>query len=371
MKRILRCACASPLSFPFCSRQCSFVQKRIRIFPMSFRLFSILTAVILASAHIDLTDAQAANPKLLIIKDDLGTTSEEVIRTVAGFGYSFTEVLPELITPELVSSHELSVLLTGNNPNPCQNNFMRNLLISHANAGGKILVEGGDNGYAGAVFPGYAAFTNKVLKISAWITDADPVMLLNQDYAGSDLANIPNVLPETIPVVTQGGYYQDVCRKMETSYLLYKASVEDDAGGVVFFPNIDDPQIINICFSFNAIDRSLAKNLLANILRAMIGSPVGVHQTSAEIPQTSEILRCYPNPFNPSARLEFSVSRRSMVSIRIYNTLGMLKKEIFSDQLDAGSYKMTIDLSGNPSGIYFAELTAGDARDVHLISFMK
>lgn len=338
---------------------------------MSFKLSYIVAAAMLVSAHFVLTDVPAAVPKLLIIKDDLGTTSEEVSRTIAGFGYSFTEVLPELITPELVSSHELSVLLTGNNPAPCQNNFMRNLLISHANAGGKILLEGGDNGYAGAVFPGYAAFTNKVLKISAWITDADPVMLLNQDYAGSELANIPNVLPAAIPVVIQGGYHQDVCRKMETSHLLYRASVEDGAGGVVFFPDIDDPQIINMCFSYNAIDRSTAKNLLANILRAMIGSPVGVIQTSAEIPQSSEILKCYPNPFNPSAKLEFSVKMKLFVSIRIYNTLGMLEEEVFNDQLNSGAYSIKINMSGNTSGIYFAVLTAGDARDVHLISFMK
>lgn len=338
---------------------------------MYFRGSHITAVVMLAVVSIAFAGPSSAVPKLLIIKDDIGTTSEEVSRTIAGFGYSFTEVLPELITPELVSSHDLSLLLTGNNPAPCQNNFMRNLLISHANAGGKVLVEGGDNGYAGAVFPGYAAFTNKVLKISAWVTDADPMMLMNQDYAGSDLANIPNVLPATIPVVIQGGYHQDICRRMETSYLLYRASLEDGAGGVVFFPDADHPQIVNMCFSFNAIDRSTAKNLLANILNAMVGSPVGISQTSAEIPETSVILRCYPNPFNPSAKLEFSVSKRSTVNIRIFSTLGSLMKEIINDQLEPGDYSITLNMSGDPSGIYFAVFTAGDARDVHLISFMK
>lgn len=72
---------------------------------------------------------------------------------IRSMGYSINEIVPDLITPGIVESHDLTILCTGTNPNPCSNSFMRNILISHSNSGGKILIEGGEMAMQAQSFP--------------------------------------------------------------------------------------------------------------------------------------------------------------------------------------------------------------------------
>ncbi|MEJ2196788.1 MAG: T9SS type A sorting domain-containing protein, partial [Ignavibacteriaceae bacterium] len=64
----------------------------------------------------------------------------------------------------------------------------------------------------------------------------------------------------------------------------------------------------------------------------------------------------YPNPFNPETRIEFTLPEKQLVSLRIYNTLGELKKELINEEREAGSYTVNFDASNLPSGVYIYSL---------------
>lgn len=69
----------------------------------------------------------------------------------------------------------------------------------------------------------------------------------------------------------------------------------------------------------------------------------------------------YPNPFNPSTRIEFMIPKESLVSLKIYNTLGQEVKTILENELlMGGNHYEIFDASSQPTGIYFYQLKIGN-----------
>ncbi|MCK4461197.1 MAG: T9SS type A sorting domain-containing protein, partial [candidate division Zixibacteria bacterium] len=73
----------------------------------------------------------------------------------------------------------------------------------------------------------------------------------------------------------------------------------------------------------------------------------------------------YPNPFNPSTTILYSLATRSHVTITIYNVLGQEVNVIVDDVKSAGEYDASWDGAdfggrGVASGIYFYRLAADD-----------
>jgi hypothetical protein len=67
----------------------------------------------------------------------------------------------------------------------------------------------------------------------------------------------------------------------------------------------------------------------------------------------------YPNPFNPSTTISFSLPSRSFVTLKIFDVMGREVSTIVSEEIAAGSYQRQWNASGFPSGVYFYRLQAG------------
>ncbi len=68
----------------------------------------------------------------------------------------------------------------------------------------------------------------------------------------------------------------------------------------------------------------------------------------------------WPNPFNPVTQLDIHLYQAAQVEWELFDASGRLIKH-WQDQLPAGSNRLTLDLSGNPSGVYFVAARAGQA----------
>jgi len=65
----------------------------------------------------------------------------------------------------------------------------------------------------------------------------------------------------------------------------------------------------------------------------------------------------YPNPFNPTTTVQFSVPQDGYASLKVYNMLGQEVETLFSGMAKAGHYiQATFNASRLASGIYFARL---------------
>lgn len=89
-------------------------------------------------------------------------------------------------------------------------------------------------------------------------------------------------------------------------------------------------------------------------------------QTSSISSNNTEILnryflyQNYPNPFNPKTKISFDIKEAGHVSLIVYNSSGKEVKPLYNGLLKRGSYSVTFDGSGLPSGFYFYRLTAGN-----------
>jgi len=75
------------------------------------------------------------------------------------------------------------------------------------------------------------------------------------------------------------------------------------------------------------------------------------------IPTENKLYDNYPNPFNPTTQIKYSIKESGLVQIKVYDILGKEITTLVNERKDAGSY--TIDFNANklPSGVYIYQLT--------------
>jgi len=91
---------------------------------------------------------------------------------------------------------------------------------------------------------------------------------------------------------------------------------------------------------------------------------IGGEDTPPAVSAVTELLAAYPNPFNPSTKIPYSIKNGGLVSIEIHNQKGQLIWKQTKTHNLAGYYSMTwhgIDLLGKPvsSGIYIYRMICG------------
>jgi hypothetical protein len=79
----------------------------------------------------------------------------------------------------------------------------------------------------------------------------------------------------------------------------------------------------------------------------------------------------YPNPFNPSTVIRFTIPVSGMVSLVVYNTLGEKVAVLINGNMNAGEHKVEFDASGLTSGVYFCELRTGDFRSMKKMVLLR
>ena len=102
--------------------------------------------------------------------------------------------------------------------------------------------------------------------------------------------------------------------------------------------------------------------------------------TPATDPATPQLLTAlssnYPNPFNPSTNISFSLANPGEVSIQIFNQKGQLVKTLLNSSLPAGNHQLTwngTDEQGAQvgSGVYFYRMKSGKYSSTRKMVMMK
>jgi hypothetical protein len=99
-------------------------------------------------------------------------------------------------------------------------------------------------------------------------------------------------------------------------------------------------------------------------------------QPDDNIPQDFILSQNYPNPFNLSTTIQFTLQRRSHVTLTVYNILGERIKVLIDELKPAGSYRVTWDGKDQrsmvvASGVYLYELKAGAYTDTKKMLLLK
>jgi hypothetical protein len=90
-----------------------------------------------------------------------------------------------------------------------------------------------------------------------------------------------------------------------------------------------------------------------------------------EVPSKFNLYPNYPNPFNPSTTITFSLPSRSFVTLKIFDVMWREVATIVSENLQAGSYQRHWNASGYPSGMYFYRLQAGGYSETKRLILLR
>ncbi|MEK7671647.1 MAG: T9SS type A sorting domain-containing protein, partial [Bacteroidota bacterium] len=79
----------------------------------------------------------------------------------------------------------------------------------------------------------------------------------------------------------------------------------------------------------------------------------------------------YPNPFNPSTLIRFSVPIGEKVSLKVFDMTGKEVATLADGILEAGSHSMKFDASRLASGTYFYRLTTARYTETRKMLLVK
>jgi beta-N-acetylhexosaminidase len=79
----------------------------------------------------------------------------------------------------------------------------------------------------------------------------------------------------------------------------------------------------------------------------------------------------FPNPFNPSTTIRFSLPRQSFVLLKIFDLLGREVATLVNEEKNIGSYNVEFTASDLPSGVYFYRLQAGSFAKIKKMILLK
>lgn len=79
----------------------------------------------------------------------------------------------------------------------------------------------------------------------------------------------------------------------------------------------------------------------------------------------------YPNPFNPSTTIRYSIPEASFTSIKIYDVIGNEISTLVNESKLAGTYEVEFNASDLSSGIYYYNIQAGSFNETKKMILMK
>ncbi|MBI4417202.1 MAG: T9SS type A sorting domain-containing protein, partial [Ignavibacteriales bacterium] len=80
----------------------------------------------------------------------------------------------------------------------------------------------------------------------------------------------------------------------------------------------------------------------------------------------------YPNPFNPSTSIEFTVPRDGKATLKVYNMIGQEVASLFDGLAEAGRVvRVTFSAPTLPSGLYFYRLEFENTTVVRRMMLLK
>lgn len=93
--------------------------------------------------------------------------------------------------------------------------------------------------------------------------------------------------------------------------------------------------------------------------KIIVKNSVGIQNISSEVPASFKLEQNFPNPFNPSTKIRFSLPESTFATLTIYDVSGKAIDKAFNGKLNAGVYEYQLNGANLSTGIYFYTLTAG------------
>lgn len=108
------------------------------------------------------------------------------------------------------------------------------------------------------------------------------------------------------------------------------------------------------------------------VLYNLGGGTVGIQdQEIVEIPSSFSLAQNFPNPFNPTTTIEFSLPKSGVVTLAVFNILGEQVKTLINEERSAGKQSVNFNANNFASGVYFYRLQTGNLVQTKKMLLLK
>jgi hypothetical protein len=87
-------------------------------------------------------------------------------------------------------------------------------------------------------------------------------------------------------------------------------------------------------------------------------TPTSIHQNSVVSSYT--LLMSYPNPFNPTTTIRYSIPQTALVTLKVFDDVGRIVATLVNEKKEAGEHSVLFDATKLGSGIYICRLITSD-----------
>ncbi len=95
------------------------------------------------------------------------------------------------------------------------------------------------------------------------------------------------------------------------------------------------------------------------------------NSTETTLGFTNKLNANFPNPFNPTTKINYQIKKDGFVSLKIYNVIGQLVKELVGEFKNAGNYIVEFNGSYLASGTYYYRIEANDFIETKKMILIK
>jgi hypothetical protein len=84
-----------------------------------------------------------------------------------------------------------------------------------------------------------------------------------------------------------------------------------------------------------------------------------------------QLYQNWPNPFNSSTTIRFSIPKRSSVTMKIFDTLGRTVAAVVEKEFPPGGHSVSFNAENLPSGVYYYQIKAGEYMQMKKLLLLK
>lgn len=98
---------------------------------------------------------------------------------------------------------------------------------------------------------------------------------------------------------------------------------------------------------------------------------VGVRKEDGMVAGSFNLSQNFPNPFNPTTNIQFSIPSSALTTLKVYNMVGQEVATLVNGQKEAGVYFVDFDASKLASGVYLYKLQSGSYVETKKMVLVK
>jgi hypothetical protein len=126
----------------------------------------------------------------------------------------------------------------------------------------------------------------------------------------------------------------------------------------------------NEIFISGRIRNQSGSNSFNSVIMKFSDIPTSI-QGNIQIPTDYKLEQNFPNPFNPTTTINFSIPLSSYVNLSVYDLAGRKVEELINRELNFGGHNVLFDASNLSSGIYFYKLESGSFSQTRKMILIK